>query len=62
MRQENNGTCHCRVSEPEPRFLAGAVAVTLARLRLHLKHLLNNSRKLYKKLTSFYVVSKVNIN
>ena len=36
-----------RVSEPEPGYLAGAGAVTLARLRLHLKYLFNNSRKLH---------------
>ena len=36
-----------RVSEPEPEYMAEAGAVTLARLWLHLKYLLNNSRKLY---------------
>ena len=40
-----------RVSEPELGYLAGAGAVTVARLRirigLHLKYLFNNSRKLY---------------
>ena len=37
-------------SEPEPGYLAGggAGAVTLARLRLHLTNLFNNSRKLYE--------------
>ena len=35
-----------RVSEPEPRYLAGAGAVTLDRLWLHLKYFFNNSRKL----------------
>ena len=35
------------VSEPEPGYLAGAGAITLARLRLHLKSLFNNSRKLH---------------
>ena len=34
-------------SRPEPGYLAGAGAVTLARLRLHLKYLFNNSCKLY---------------
>ena len=34
-------------SRPEPGYLAGARAVTLARLRLHLDYLFNNSRKLY---------------
>ena len=34
-------------SRPEPGYLAGAGAVTLARLRLHLKYLLNNSCKIY---------------
>ena len=40
-------------SRPEPGYLAGAVAVTLA--RLHLKYL-------FKNLTSLDVFSKVNIN
>ena len=35
-------------SRPEPGYLAGAGAVTLARLRLHLKYLFNNSRKLHR--------------
>ena len=41
-------TLYSRVSEPEP-YLAGAGAVTLARvrLRLHLKYLFNNLRKLH---------------
>ena len=34
-------------SRPEPGYLAGAGAVTLARLRLHLKYLLNNSCKIH---------------
>ena len=34
-------------SHPEPGYLAGAGAVTLARLRLHLEYLFNNSRKLH---------------
>ena len=33
--------------EPEPEYLAGAGAVSLARLWLHLKYLFNNSRKLH---------------
>ena len=33
-------------SRPEPGYLAGAGAVILARLRLNLKYLFNNSRKL----------------
>ena len=37
-----------RVSELEPGYLAGDGAVTLARVRLHLKYLLNNSRKLHE--------------
>ena len=36
-----------RFSEPEPGYLAGAGAVTLVRLRLHLDYLFNNSRKLH---------------
>ena len=47
-------------SRTEPGYLARARAVTLARLRLHLKYLFNNSRKLYGTLTSFDVSSKVN--
>ena len=39
----------------------GAGAVTLARLRLYLEYLFNNSRKLHGTLTSFDVFSKVNI-
>ena len=34
-------------SRLEPGYLAGAGAITLARLWLHLKYLFNNSRKLY---------------
>ena len=37
-----------RVSALEPGYLAGDGAVTLARVRLHLKYLLNNSRKLHE--------------
>ena len=53
-----------RVSElePEPEYLAGAPgAVTLARLRFHIKYLFNNSRKLDGTYSSLDVFSKVNI-
>ena len=47
-----------RQSRPEPGYLAGAV--TLAKLRLHLKNLFNNSRKLHIwNLKSLNVYSKV---
>ena len=46
-----------RRSRPEPGYLAGARAVTLARLRLHLKF-----TQIIWNLTSFDVFSKVNIN
>ena len=36
--------------QPEPGYLAGAGAITLARLRFHLKYLFNNSLKLYGTL------------
>ena len=47
-------------SHPEPEYLAGAGAVTLARLRLHLKYLFNKSRKLYG--TKPHLIPVVNIN
>ena len=48
--------------EPEPEYLAGAPgAVTLARLRFHIKYLFNNSRKLDGTYSSLDVFSKVNI-
>ena len=48
-------------SRPEPGYLSGAGAVTLARLRLWLllEYLFNNSQKW--NLTSFDVFSNVNI-
>ena len=52
-----------RVSEPEPGYLAGAGAFTLA--RLHLKYLFNNSRKLhgtYHHLMSFLKNIKYDIH
>ena len=42
-------------------YLAGVGAVTLVRLRLHLKYLFHNSRKITWYLTSFDVFSKVKI-
>ena len=47
-----------RQSRPEPGYLAGAGAVTLA--KLHLKNLFNNSRKLHIwNLNSLNVYSTV---
>ena len=50
LKKKTGITCR-QGSEPEPpesEYLAGAGAVTLARLLLHLKYLFNNSNKLYE--------------